>query len=94
VPEATRGKETAAPDFGRVIMQNVDSRALEIRKKTAERSKAMAEYQAEAKARAVKTARLRELRLAKEEADRLAALEAEAAKPKRGARSAKSPKKA
>ncbi len=76
-------------ESGPSIMQKAESRFLETQKKTAERNKAMAEYQSEAKARAIKTARLRELRLAKEEADRLAALEAEAAKPKKGARKTK-----
>jgi len=76
------------------MMQKAESRFLETQKKAAERSKAMAEYQSEAKARAIKTARLRELRLAKEEADRIAELEAAAAKPKRKAKAVKPAKPA
>ena len=52
------------------IMEKAQSRFIETQKKTAERNKATAEYQSEAKARAIKTAKLRELRLAKEELDR------------------------
>ena len=59
------------------IMEKAQARFLETQKKTAERNKATAEYVSEAKAVAVKTARLRELRLAKEEAERAA----EALKP-------------
>jgi hypothetical protein len=88
------GKEQAVSESGQNIMQKAESRFLETQKKTAERNKAMAEYQSEAKARAIKTAKLRELRLAKEEADRVAELEAEAAKPKRKPRSAKAAKPA
>jgi hypothetical protein len=55
------------------IMEKAETRFLETQKKTADRNKATVEYQTEAKARAVKTARLRELRLAKIEADRAAA---------------------
>jgi hypothetical protein len=53
-------------------MEKAQSRYIETQKKTAERNKATAEYQSEAKARIIKTARLRELRLAKDEADRAA----------------------
>jgi hypothetical protein len=52
------------------IMEKAETRFLETQKKTADRNKATAEYISEAKARSVKTARLRELRLAKEEVDR------------------------
>ena len=52
------------------IMEKAESRFLETQKKTAERNKATAEYVSEAKARSVKTARLRELRLAKEAAEK------------------------
>jgi hypothetical protein len=52
------------------IMEKAETRFLETQKKAADRNK---EYQTEAKARAIKTARLRELRLAKIEADRAAA---------------------
>ena len=78
------------------ILQKAESRFLETQKKTAERNKAMAEYHAEAKARATKTARLRELRLAKEEADRIAAeaAAATAVKPTRKSRSVKAAKTA
>ncbi|TGQ64026.1 hypothetical protein EN829_021300 [Mesorhizobium sp. M00.F.Ca.ET.186.01.1.1] len=54
------------------MMQKAEARFVDKQKKTAERSKATAEYMSEAKAREIKTARLRELRLAKEEADRAA----------------------
>jgi len=64
-------------ETGKNIMEKAESRFLETLKKTADRNKATAEYQSEAKARAIKTAKLRELRLAKEEADRTA----EALKP-------------
>ena len=49
-----------------------ESHFAEKQKRAADRSQATAEYISEAKARAVKTARLRELRLAKEEAERAA----------------------
>ena len=55
------------------IVEKAEARFLDTQKKAADRSKATAEYLSEAKARAVKTAKLRELRLAKEEADRAAA---------------------
>ena len=55
------------------IMEKAEARFLDTQKKTAERNKATAEYVSEAKARSVKTAKLRELRLAKEEVDRAAA---------------------
>ena len=54
------------------IMEKAETRFLETQKKTADRAKATVEYQTEAKLRAVKTARLRELRLAKDEAERAA----------------------
>ncbi|UVK38141.1 hypothetical protein LHFGNBLO_005276 [Mesorhizobium sp. AR10] len=54
------------------IMEKAEARFVDKQKKTAERNKATAEYMSEAKARIIKTARLRELRLAKEEADRVA----------------------
>lgn len=59
------------------IMEKAETRFLETQKKNAERAKAMNEYQTEAKLRAQKTAKLRELRLARDEAERAA----EAAKP-------------
>lgn len=67
--------------------KNIDAdktqlRTLENQKKVAERSKATAEYMSEAKATALKTARLRELRLARDEAERAA----EALKPAAPAR--------
>ena len=65
----------ANADYG--FLGKTQTRVLDKEKKTAERNKATAEYLSEAKARAIKTARLRELRLAKEEADRAA----EALKP-------------
>ena len=54
------------------IMEKAELRFLETQKKTADRAKATIEYQTEAKLRATKTARLRELRLAKDEAARAA----------------------
>ena len=74
------------------IIQKAETRFLETQKKTAERNKAMAEYQSEAKARAIKTAKLRELRLAKEEEDRAAVQAANDAKPKRKAKAVKAAK--
>jgi hypothetical protein len=59
------------------IMEKAETRFMETQKKTAERAKAMNEYQTEAKLRAQKTAKLRELRLARDEAERAA----EALKP-------------
>ena len=59
------------------IMEKAESRFLETQKKTADRNKAYVEYQTEAKLRALKTARLRELRFARDEAERAA----EALKP-------------
>jgi hypothetical protein len=56
------------------IMEKAEARFAEKQKKAADRNQATTEYRSEAKARAVKTARLRELRLAKEAADRAAGL--------------------
>ncbi|TIS88181.1 hypothetical protein [Mesorhizobium sp.] len=68
------------------IMQKAEARFIDQQKKTAERNKATAEYLSEAKARIAKTARLRELRLAKEAADRAAeALNPVAPRKKRAA---------
>jgi hypothetical protein len=53
-------------------MEKAEARFADAQKRTADRNKATTEYMSEAKARALKTARLRELRLAKEEADRVA----------------------
>jgi hypothetical protein len=55
-------------------MEKAEARFAEKQKRAADRTQATAEYISEAKARAVKTARLRELRLAKEEAERAAGL--------------------
>jgi hypothetical protein len=66
------------------------ARTLENQKKVAERSKATAEYMSEAKATALKTARLRELRLARDEADRAAEALKPAPAPKKRASRAKS----
>ncbi|MER8548659.1 hypothetical protein [Mesorhizobium sp. M0684] len=72
------------------IMEKAQARFMENQKKTAERNKATAEYLSEAKARSIKTARLRELRLAKEEADRAAeALNPVPPKKKRASRAVK-----
>ncbi|MEI9421237.1 hypothetical protein O7A70_08665 [Mesorhizobium sp. Cs1299R1N1] len=59
-------------DGNQTIMEKAEARFVDKQKKNAERNKATAEYMSEAKAREIKTARLRELRLAKEEADRVA----------------------
>ena len=62
------------------------SRFLETQKKTADRAKAAVEYQTEAKLRALKTARLRELRFVRDEAERAAeVLKPAAPKKKRAA---------
>jgi hypothetical protein len=53
-------------------MEKAEAHFVEKQKRAADRRQASAEYISEAKARAVKTARLRELRLAKEEAERAA----------------------
>jgi hypothetical protein len=66
------------------IMEKAESRFLETQKKIADRAKATVEYQTEAKLRALKTARLRELRFARDEAERAAeALKPAAPKKKR-----------
>lgn len=67
------------------IMEKAEARFIETQKKAAARNTAMLEYQAEAKARAKKTAELRELRLARDQA----ALDAEASKPEKPAKPAK-----
>jgi hypothetical protein len=72
------------------IMEKAESRFLETQKKSAVRAKATVEYQTEAKLRAQKTARLRELRLAKDEAERAAeALKPVPPKKKRASRAGK-----
>ncbi|BCG96026.1 hypothetical protein [Mesorhizobium sp. 131-2-1] len=71
------------------IMEKAEARFLERQKKTVERNKATAEYLSEAKARIIKTARLRELRLAKEEADRVAEALNPTPKKKRAPRAVK-----
>jgi hypothetical protein len=52
------------------IAQRRTTRLVEQQKRATDRMQASSEYMVEAKARVAKTARLRELRLAKEEADR------------------------
>ena len=75
------------------IMEKAESRFLETQRKTADRAKATIEYQTEAKLRALKTARLRELRFAKDEAERAAeALKPAAPKKKRASRAASQPR--
>lgn len=59
-------------DGNQSIMEKAEARFMDKQKKTAERNKATSDYVSEARAREIKTARLRELRLAKEEADRVA----------------------
>jgi len=71
------------------IMEKAEARFMEKQKKTVERNKATAEYLSEAKVRIIKTARLRELRLAKEEADRVAEALNPAPKKKRTLRAVK-----
>jgi hypothetical protein len=71
-------------------MEKAETRFMETQKKNAEKAKAMNEYQTEAKLRAQKTARLRELRLARDEAERAAeALKPVEPKKKRASRAAK-----
>ena len=57
----------------RMKIERAQMQLLKTQKKVAERGKAVAEYELESRARADKSAKLRELRLAKEEADRNAA---------------------
>ena len=64
--EMTESKQT--------IMDKAEARFVEKQKKAADRNQATNEYMSEAKARAIKTARLRQLRLAKEDADRAAGI--------------------
>jgi hypothetical protein len=71
------------------IMEKAEARFMEKQTKTVERNKATAEYLSEAKVRIIKTARLRELRLAKEEADRVAEALNPAPKKKRTPRAVK-----
>ena len=72
----TQGIDQLADDRQN-IMDKAETRFLETQKKNADKARAMNEYQTEARLRAQKTAKLRELRLAREEADRAA----EALKP-------------
>ena len=65
-------------------MEKAESQFLETQKKTADRNMAYVEYETEAKLRALKTARLQELRFARDEAERAAeALKPAAPKKKR-----------
>ncbi|PAP94174.1 hypothetical protein [Mesorhizobium wenxiniae] len=73
-------------EFNQSITEKAEARFMEKQKKTAERNQATAEYVSEAKARTIKTQKLRALRMAKEEADRAAeALNPVAPKKKRAA---------
>jgi hypothetical protein len=54
------------------LMEKAEARFAERLKKTSERAQATAEYVSEARARAVKTAKLKQLRLARDEAERVA----------------------
>lgn len=74
------------------IMAKAETRFADKQKKTADRDRATAEYISEAKAREIKTARLRALRLAKEEADRAAEANNPAPKEKRVTRKTAAPK--
>ncbi|MGX9144829.1 hypothetical protein [Mesorhizobium sp. 128a] len=58
-------------DGNQSIMEKAEARFMDKQKKTADRDKATSDYISEARAREIKTARLRGLRLAKEEADRV-----------------------
>jgi len=73
-------------EVNQTIMEKAEARFLERQKKTVERNKATAEYMSETKARTIKTTRLKELRLAKEEADRAAEALNPAPKKKRAPR--------
>ena len=75
---------------GQNMMEKAQLRSLAKQKKTEEGSKAAAEYQAEVKARNLKTAKLRALRLAKEAADRAAEALKPAEPKKRASRASKS----
>lgn len=69
------------------IRAKANTRFLDTQKKVADRKQAANDYESEAKAREIKTAKLKALRLAKEAEDRLtAALTPVAAKPKRASR--------
>lgn len=71
------------------IIDKAETRFLETQKKNADKARAMTEYQTQAKLRAQKTAKLRELRLARDEADRAAeALKPAPIKKKRAPRAA------
>ena len=73
------------------IIDKAETRFLETQKKNADKARAMTEYHTQAKLRAQKTAKLRELRLAREEADRAAeALKPAPIKKKRAAAKAAS----
>ena len=76
------------------IMERAEARFLDLQKRKADRTKAASDYQSEARARDIKTAKLRALRLAKEEADRAAEALKVAAEPvkKRASRAATSRK--
>ena len=52
-------------DGNQSIMEKAEARFMDKQKKTAERNKATSDYMSEARAREIKTARLRGLRLAK-----------------------------
>jgi hypothetical protein len=80
MPRSTFYDRNQAEYYGKA-----EARFLETQRKTMDRAKATIEYQTEAKLRAVKTARLRELRFARDEAERAAeALKPAAPKKKRG----------
>ena len=65
-------------------MEKAESWFLQTQKKTADRNMAYVEYETEAKLRTLKTARLQELRFARDEAERAAeALKPAAPKKKR-----------
>ncbi|KAA3451664.1 hypothetical protein C7I87_05535 [Mesorhizobium sp. SARCC-RB16n] len=75
-------------DGNQTLMEKAQARFADKQKKTADHNKATAEYISEARAREIKTRRLRELRLAKEEADRAAEAQNPAPKKKRVAKKA------
>ncbi|UCI21835.1 hypothetical protein FJ970_13140 [Mesorhizobium sp. B2-1-8] len=75
-------------DGNHTLMEKAQARFVDKQKKTAEHNKATAEYMSEARAREIKTKRLRELRLAKEEADRMAEAQNPTPKKKRAVKKA------
>lgn len=76
------------------ILDKSQARFLATQKKNAERNEAMNEYQAEVKAREAKTAKLRALRLARDEAERIEAEKAAKAEKAAAPKKKRAPAKA